>query len=271
MRVIYTCFFFYSGALGLDSVIQRNDTSKSSTVPEVVYPMRTAESHGAASNAAVDRKTVPGSVSSAAAAGGTAIGQSLFYTDFPPKEYGHSAGRWSCNHSGTYILITPCTSEHTTPFVPNPQDRCPLSYGTPFCIVCWFRFFCTATERVTCRAIQLFATFIQVLKWRVYLYTQISNFIYVNIFMIYENQIASHEHHTICSLYIYWYSQLLTYEKSYFIWYCVRTTCHLHCFANIRPTHINTSRMDKTSGYLHPNRCILSYCFFVILILNISN
>lgn len=105
-------YIFSSGTPGLDSVIQRNDTSKSSTAPEVVYPMRSAESHGAASNAAVDRKTVPGSVSSAAAAGGTAIGQSLFYTDFPPKEYGHSAGRWSRNNLGTYIITTQCTSQY---------------------------------------------------------------------------------------------------------------------------------------------------------------
>lgn len=86
------------GTARADSVIQRNDTSKSSAQPDVVYPVRAAaaENHGnGATNAAVDRKTVTGSATNAAAAaaaaGGTvAIGQSLFYTDFPPKEYGNS-------------------------------------------------------------------------------------------------------------------------------------------------------------------------------------
>lgn len=62
-------------------------------MPELVYPLRSGEIHGAASNAAIDRKSVAGSVSSAAAAGGTkVIGRGFFHTDFPPKEYGHSAG-----------------------------------------------------------------------------------------------------------------------------------------------------------------------------------
>lgn len=79
----------------LDSVIQRNDTGKSSAVSEVVYPMRSAESqaagngqNGGGAGAPVDggRKAV-----NAVSTGNTvAIGQSLFYTDFPPKEYGHS-------------------------------------------------------------------------------------------------------------------------------------------------------------------------------------
>lgn len=136
--------------VGLDSVIQRNDTSKSSTVPEVVYPVRTADNHGAASNAAVDRNTVTGSVSSAASAaagggGGTvAIGQSLFYTDFPPKEYGHSAGMGSVAFDFWVQHIF--RNVRFLLFVANPQDRCRLPSGTQSCIVCSCRFCCTVTE-----------------------------------------------------------------------------------------------------------------------------
>lgn len=64
--------------------------------PEVVFPMRSAESHGATNGGgSIDRKTgggvgtAAGSVGSGGS-GSMAIGQSLFYTDFPPKEYGHS-------------------------------------------------------------------------------------------------------------------------------------------------------------------------------------
>lgn len=60
--------------VGSDSVI-RNDSARV-VQPEVVFPMR-SESHGSP-NGPIDRK------------GTVAIGQSIFYTDFPPKEYGVS-------------------------------------------------------------------------------------------------------------------------------------------------------------------------------------
>lgn len=58
-----------------DSVL-RNDSTRI-VQPEVVFPMR-SESHGSP-NGPIERKQ-----------GTVAIGQSVFYTDFPPKEYGHS-------------------------------------------------------------------------------------------------------------------------------------------------------------------------------------
>lgn len=64
-----------------DSVI-RNDSTRI-VQPEVVFPMR-SESHGSP-NGPIERK------------GTVAIGQSVFYTDFPPKEYG--------GHSGKFALI----------------------------------------------------------------------------------------------------------------------------------------------------------------------
>ncbi|XP_055704179.1 lachesin [Phlebotomus papatasi] len=57
----------------------RNDSSRV-IQPEVVFSMRTPDtSHGSASTVTGDRK------------GTVAIGQSVFYTDFPPNEYGHSS------------------------------------------------------------------------------------------------------------------------------------------------------------------------------------
>lgn len=66
----------------LTASVARNDSTKI-IQPEVVFPMR-SESHGSP-NGPIDRK------------GTVAIGQSVFYTDFPPKEYGHSG-------IGTYTL-----------------------------------------------------------------------------------------------------------------------------------------------------------------------
>lgn len=57
-----------------DSVV-RNDSTRI-IQPEVVHPMR-SESHGSP-NGPIERK------------GTVAIGQSIIYTDFPPKKYGHS-------------------------------------------------------------------------------------------------------------------------------------------------------------------------------------
>lgn len=77
LKFIYFFLLFHPGgaaAVGLDSVI-RNDSTRA-IQPEVVFPMR-SESHGSA-NGPIDRK------------GTVAIGQSVFYTDYPPKEYGHS-------------------------------------------------------------------------------------------------------------------------------------------------------------------------------------
>lgn len=84
---IYFCrFSAFSGVaaavatVGSDSVI-RNDSARV-VQPEVVFPMR-SESHGSP-NGPIDRK------------GTVAIGQSIFYTDFPPKEYGVS-GKYDSN------------------------------------------------------------------------------------------------------------------------------------------------------------------------------
>lgn len=73
-NVFFCVLSVYPGdaANTLDSVI-RNDSTRPAQ-PEVVFPMR-SESHG---SPPIDRK------------GTVAIGQSVFYTDFPPKEYGQS-------------------------------------------------------------------------------------------------------------------------------------------------------------------------------------
>lgn len=90
---IFSSIYFVS--TDLDVVIQRNDTSKLSNLPDVVYPMRSAESHGIASNSAINRKTVVDSVNSAATVAGTiTIGQTFFHTDFPPEEYSYSTGMY---------------------------------------------------------------------------------------------------------------------------------------------------------------------------------
>lgn len=60
----------------IDSIL-RNDSSNRAVQAEVVFPMR-SENHGSQNGAPIERK------------GTVAIGQSIFYTDFPPKEYGHS-------------------------------------------------------------------------------------------------------------------------------------------------------------------------------------
>lgn len=98
IRDLFVCFGALFLAHHLDSVIQRNDTGRSSALPEVVYPMRSAESHGAngqngGSGGGIGSASVDGSrkaVNGASTGNTVAIGQSLFYTDFPPKEYGHS-------------------------------------------------------------------------------------------------------------------------------------------------------------------------------------
>ncbi|XP_037039656.1 lachesin [Bradysia coprophila] len=58
-----------------ENSVLRNDSTRI-VQPEVVFPMR-SESHGSP-NGPIERK------------GTVAIGQSVFYTDFPPKKYGHS-------------------------------------------------------------------------------------------------------------------------------------------------------------------------------------
>lgn len=62
------------------SIASRNETTRI-TQPEVVFPMRSDASHSGLPNGNnIDRK------------GTVAIGQSVHYTDYPPKEYGHSSG-----------------------------------------------------------------------------------------------------------------------------------------------------------------------------------
>uniref|UniRef100_A0A1B0CCX4 Putative lachesin n=1 Tax=Lutzomyia longipalpis TaxID=7200 RepID=A0A1B0CCX4_LUTLO len=67
------------GSIRVYATPLRNDSSRI-IQPEVVFSMRTPDSNHASPNTATgDRK------------GTLAIGQSVFYTDFPPKEYGHSS------------------------------------------------------------------------------------------------------------------------------------------------------------------------------------
>ncbi|XP_037906810.1 lachesin [Hermetia illucens] len=75
-----------------ENLISRNDTPRV-VQPEVVFPMR-SESHNTGSASVASSASASSSSGSGPGdrKGAVAIGQSIFDTDYPPKEYGHAAG-----------------------------------------------------------------------------------------------------------------------------------------------------------------------------------
>lgn len=84
---VYDDFFSIISSIPIDSVL-RNDSTRV-IQPEVIYRsdnlgQTSSNTIAGSSNNAIDRK------------GSVAIGQSVFYTDYPPQDYGN-AGKLNCN------------------------------------------------------------------------------------------------------------------------------------------------------------------------------
>lgn len=136
--ILFMCLSLsYAMLNGSDLVIQRNDTSKPSNSPDVVYPMRSAESHGESSNDAVNR-TMDGTIT---------IGKHKIYTDFPPKEYNSAAG--SCSFAWDNEILALGLNNVCSAYInAHPQDRFRLPCGTRWFILSSYQFYCTITAEL---------------------------------------------------------------------------------------------------------------------------